>query len=156
MTTAQTDSLRFEIDIPPAVPNGEPVPIVLRVRNVGDKPLELYLTGQPIAFDITITRADGTQVWRRLEGAAISAILRIEVLGPREVLEFKDAWDQRQDDGKPAGPGVYRYGSSSYGETGSAGNFSGLATGLGGVRGRYPHDIQFTPPPDSTSNTFPA
>ncbi|MEZ0334698.1 MAG: BsuPI-related putative proteinase inhibitor [Gemmatimonadales bacterium] len=108
MTTAQSDSLRFEIDIPPAVPNGEPVPILLWVRNVGDKPLELYLTGRPIAFDITITRADGTQVWRRLEGAAISAILRIEVLGPGEVLELKDAWNQRQDDGKPAGPGVYQ------------------------------------------------
>jgi hypothetical protein len=65
------------------------------------------LTGRPIAFDITITRADGSIVWRRLEGQTIAAILRIEVLAPSGVLEFKGTWDQRTGSGERASPGLY-------------------------------------------------
>jgi hypothetical protein len=107
VTAGQTDFLRFDIDVPPAARIGEPVPIVLRARNLGKAPQELHLTGRPIAFDVTISRADGSVVWRRLEGETIPAILRIQVLAPGEVLEFEDTWDQHTDSGEQADPGLY-------------------------------------------------
>jgi hypothetical protein len=75
---------------------------------VGKKPLELHLTGRPIAFDVTITRADGSVVWRRLEGQTIPAILRIELLPAGGVMELAGTWDQRTNAGEPTGPGIYR------------------------------------------------
>jgi hypothetical protein len=55
VTAGSTDSLRFDIEVPPAARMGEPVPITLRVRNLGKKPLELHLAGRPTAFDISVT-----------------------------------------------------------------------------------------------------
>ena len=107
MTAAPADSLRFDIEVPPAARIGEPVPITLRVRNLGKTPRELYLAGRPTAFDLTVTRADGSVVWRRLEGATIPSILGIQVLAPGGMLEFKDRWDQRTQSGEQAGPGLY-------------------------------------------------
>ena len=107
MTAGPTDSLRFDIEVPPAARTGEPVPITLRVRNLGKAPLELYLAGRPTAFDITVTRADGSVVWRRLEDATIPSILGIQVLAPGGVLEFKDTWNQQTQSGEQAGPGTY-------------------------------------------------
>jgi hypothetical protein len=100
-------SVRFEIEVPPTARTGEPVPITLRVRNPGKGPRELYLAGRPTAFDITVTRTDGSVVWRRLEGATIPGILGIQVLAPGGMLEFKDTWDQRTQSGEQAGPGLY-------------------------------------------------
>ena len=107
VTAGQADSLRFEIEIPPAARTGEPVPITLRVRNLGKRPRELNLAGRPTAFDVTVTRTDGSVVWRRLEGATIPGILGIQVLEPGGMLEFKDTWDQRTQRGEQAGPGWY-------------------------------------------------
>jgi hypothetical protein len=107
VTAGSTDSLRFDIEVPPAARIGEPVPITLRVRNLGKQPLELHLAGRPTAFDITVTRADGSVVWRRLEGEAIPSILGIQVLAPGGMLEFKDTWDQHTRSDEQAGPGVY-------------------------------------------------
>jgi len=93
--------------VPPRVRSGEPVQIALRAKNVGNKPLELYLQGRTIAFDIIVARSNGPVVWRRLEGATIPAILRIEVLKPGAVLELTDTWDQRTKNGEPVAPGHY-------------------------------------------------
>jgi hypothetical protein len=102
-----TDSLRFDIEVPPAARIGEPVPITLRVRNLGKTPLELYLAGRPTAFDIIVSRTDGLVVWRRLEGATIPSILGIQVLAAGGMLEFKDTWDQQTQSGERVGPGWY-------------------------------------------------
>ena len=107
VTAGPTGSLRFDIEVPPAARIGDPVPITLRVRNLGKTPRELYLAGRPTAFDITVTRADGSEVWRRLEGATISSILGVQVLAPGGMLEFKDTWNQRAQSGEQLGPGTY-------------------------------------------------
>jgi hypothetical protein len=99
--------IRFEIDLPSEVTAGEPVPITLRARNAGDTPVELYLRGREIAFDITVTSATGQIVWRRLEGRTVPAILQIKTLGPGETLELRDVWDQQTSAGTPAEPGLY-------------------------------------------------
>lgn len=99
--------LRFEVHVPPSAPLGTPVPVALRLINTGGKPLDLYLQGRPVAFDIIVARPDGRIVWRRLEGQMIPAILQVRTLGPGEVLELKDEWPQRTNAGQPVGPGTY-------------------------------------------------
>ncbi len=101
------DSLRFELVVPAEVREGTAVPIVLRLTNTREEPLELHLLGRTIAFDITVARADGRLVWRRLEGAAIHGILQIKLLAPGETLELRDVWRQRDSAGRPVGPGTY-------------------------------------------------
>jgi hypothetical protein len=78
------------------------------LTNPGPKPQTVYLGGRPTAFDIVITRADGTQVRQRLKGAVINAILQVRVLSPGEALEFSDTWKQHDNRGRPAPPGEYR------------------------------------------------
>jgi hypothetical protein len=94
MDVTLSDSLRLHLDVPDRVRTGEPVPIGIRVQNVSGGPLDLYLRGRTIAFDIVVSREPGEIVWRRLEGEVIPAILRIETLRPGEVLELSDVWDR--------------------------------------------------------------
>jgi intracellular proteinase inhibitor BsuPI len=99
--------IRFEIDLPRQVAAGEPVPITLRAKNTGPKPIDLYLRGREIAFDITVANEDGETVWRRLEGRTVPAILQVRTLSPGESLELSDVWDQQSNAARPAGPGLY-------------------------------------------------
>jgi hypothetical protein len=101
------DSLRVVIDAPEDPAPGAPVRIVLRVQNVTDRTLDLYLTGRPTAFDMTVTDASGTVVWRRLEGETIAMAVRIESLPPHGQLEFTHTWDRRSNAGAPVSPGTY-------------------------------------------------
>jgi hypothetical protein len=103
MSPQASDSLRLETVAPARVAPGELVPITLRLTNTTSKPITLYLRGRTIAFDLTVTRASGEVVWRRLEGETMPAILQVKELAPGEVLELKDAWDQSTNLGKPAG-----------------------------------------------------
>jgi hypothetical protein len=93
--------------VPSRVQTGEPVPVTLRARNTGTEPVDLYLRGREIAFDITVIRNDGEIVWRRLEGRTVPAILQMITLGPGELLELTEVWDQQSNAGKPVGPGLY-------------------------------------------------
>lgn len=104
---APSDSLRLLLELPERVPPGRAVPITLVVENLTDRPLDLYLRGRTIAFDLTVRRADGGVVWRRLEDEVIPAILRIETLQPRGRLELRAEWDQRTNAGEPVPPGDY-------------------------------------------------
>ena len=104
----QGDSMRVELVVPPKVGIGRPVPIALRIRNTQERPINLYLQGRPVAFDLIIEQAGGAEVWRRLQGAAVSAILGVRTLAPGEVFELKETWKQTTQAGRPAGPGAYR------------------------------------------------
>ncbi len=102
-----SDSIRVGLEVPERVRAGEPVRIVLRLENISDRTLDLYLRGRTIAFDVIIIRKDGTVLWRRMEDEAIPAILRIETLKPGAVIELEDTWDQRANDGAPVSAGEY-------------------------------------------------
>jgi hypothetical protein len=100
------DSMRVEIVIPAKVAVGQPVPVTLRISNTSDRPIDLYLQGRPLAFDLIVQR--GTQVvWRRLEGATVSAILQIRTLAPGEALELKETWKSEDSAGRRVDPGDY-------------------------------------------------
>ncbi len=100
-------SLRLEIDLPPRVTTGEPVPITLRATNAGAGPLELYLMGRSVTFDITVADSAGTVVWRRLEGETVPAILQVRILAPGDSLQLDHAWNQHTNRGRPVEPGTY-------------------------------------------------
>lgn len=101
------DSVRVNLEVPEMVRSGAPVPITLRLQNTSDTPVDVYLTGRPVAFDIVVAREGGEAVWRRLEGETIPMVLQIRQLAPGEVLEFAERWDQRTNHGELVGPGRY-------------------------------------------------
>ena len=101
------DSLRLELDVPTEARVGSVVSIALRVRNVGDRPIDLYLRGRTVAFDVIVRRDSGEVVWRRLENAIIPAILRIETLAPNATLELRADWSLATTTGATVTPGTY-------------------------------------------------
>jgi hypothetical protein len=108
LAAMSAQSLRLEIEVPPRVTAGDTVPITVRAINDAGAPLELYLLGRSVTFDVTVARADDrTVVWRRLEGQTIPAILQIRVLAPGDSLQLEHAWDQRGNGGGVVGAGTY-------------------------------------------------
>ncbi len=101
------DSMSLHLSVPARVRAGEPVPVTLSVTNRGTTPLTLYLKGRPTAFDIVVRRKDGTVVWRRLRGATVVMVLRVETVPPGGSLRFEDAWPQQSQAGTPVEPGDY-------------------------------------------------
>lgn len=93
--------------VPSAALTGAAVPIRLRVTNATAAPLDLYLRGREIAFDIAITDSAGDAVWRRLEGEVVPAILQLKTLAPGEALELSHDWDQKSARGSQVEPGRY-------------------------------------------------
>jgi hypothetical protein len=100
-------SMTLEIVLPPKVRMGEAVPITLRLTNTSRQPVTAYLQGRPVAFDVIVSRRDSVVVWRRLEGAVVTAVLQVRTLAPGEVVEFSDSWSQQSNLGKSVGPGEY-------------------------------------------------
>jgi hypothetical protein len=96
-----------ELLSPAKVQAGDTVEIVLRIRNDGPKPIDLELSGRPVAFDVVVTGPDGKEVWRRLEGAAVASILMLLTLQPGEERDFTTQWAQVDQAGKALPPGRY-------------------------------------------------
>lgn len=107
VAATEPDSLRLQLHVPDQVRAGDTVPMTLRVHNVAGRPLDLHLRGRTIAFDIVVTRADGSTAWRRLEGQIIPAIIQLRTLAADEALELRAEWHQRTNKGEPVGSGVY-------------------------------------------------
>jgi uncharacterized protein (DUF58 family) len=101
------DSMTLHLSVPPRVRAGEPVPVTLSVTNRGTTPLTLYLKGWPIAFDVVVRRKGGEIVWRRLRGATITMVLRVETVPPGDSLRLEEVWPQRTQAGAPVEPGDY-------------------------------------------------
>jgi hypothetical protein len=99
--------MRFEIAAPAEVRGGDPVPVSLRLTNVTDRVLTVYLQGRPTAFDIVVRGEDGAVLWQRLEGQAITAILGVRTLEPHSTVTFEDVWPQRDQAGRSVPPGDY-------------------------------------------------
>jgi intracellular proteinase inhibitor BsuPI len=86
---------------------GGSVRLELAIQNRSDQDAVLHLGGRPITFDLVVTRPDGQEVWRRLKGQVLLAILQITRLGPHEALRFVHDWDQRDNTGETVPPGSY-------------------------------------------------
>ena len=95
------------LDVPESVRAGAPVPIAIRVKNETAAPLDLYLRGRDVAFDIIVADSTGDLVWRKLEGEVTQAILQLRTLAPGEVMELSHTWDQKSQRGSPVPPGSY-------------------------------------------------
>jgi hypothetical protein len=107
VTASVSDSLRISLIAPGEAPPGRSVPIVIRLENIGTRPMDLSLRGRTITFDILITRPDGEIVWQRLRDEVIPAIIQLKVLQPGESLELEAEWNQRDNNGKPVPSGIY-------------------------------------------------
>ena len=99
--------LVLRIELAPLAAAGARVPFALCIENRGPEPVQLGLTGRPIAFDVIVTAADGSEVWRRLRGQAIPAVLQLRLLDPGEAMRLAGDWDQRDGAGRPVAPGDY-------------------------------------------------
>ena len=80
---------------------------MIRLENVGETALELYLRGRTIAYDILIRDGTGRVVWQRLEGEIVPGIIQLRILKPGEVLELSHEWDQRTNREELVEPGLY-------------------------------------------------
>ena len=100
VTADRPDSLRLHLLAPATARPGEPVPITIRVVNGGDRPLELHLQGRDIVFDVVVKSEAGAVVWRRLEGAFVQGILRLETVAPGASFDLHATWI-------PAAAGTY-------------------------------------------------
>jgi hypothetical protein len=107
VTSPLPTSPRVELVVPADARGASTVPIVLRVTNLENRAVDLYLRGREIAFDVIATGDDGAVVWRLLDGAIIPAIVRIETLGPNESLELQASWPLRTASGATVPAGVY-------------------------------------------------
>jgi hypothetical protein len=108
MPDATSDSLRLDLVVPTQVAAGEPVEMTLRVENVAGRPLDLYLVGRTIAFDLVVEDSAGEEIWSRLHDQVLQQILRLEHLAPGETLVLEGTWPQRSNAGSPVGPGEYQ------------------------------------------------
>lgn len=101
------DGAAVSIDAPPTAATGTPVPITIRVKNETAAPLDLYLRGRDVTFDIMVADSTGDVVWRKLEAEVTQAILQLKTLAPGEVMELSHTWDQQSQRGSPVPPGRY-------------------------------------------------
>jgi hypothetical protein len=100
--------LVLTLEAPPRAAPRDLVPLRMILENRGERSVEVGLGGSPIAFDFVITTAEGRQVWSRLEGVPVEAILQPRTLMPGESITFTDSWHQRDDRGRRVQPGTFR------------------------------------------------
>ena len=105
--TTTPDSLELLLLAPDSVRAGAPIRFTLRLTNRGAAPLDVYLRGRTVTFDVAVADSGGTVVWRRLEGETIPAIALLRTLAPAERLDLTAEWDQRTNAGAPVRPGAY-------------------------------------------------
>lgn len=101
------DSLELRLIAPASARSGQPVRFVLRATNVTNRALDLFLTGRVITFDVVLSDSNGREVWSRLHGQTVPAILRVEQLGPHQAIEMRADWSGLGNDGAPVPPGTY-------------------------------------------------
>jgi hypothetical protein len=82
---------------------GEPLAFVLTVHNPAAEPRRLTFSSAK-THDVTVSRADGEQVWRLSDGLVYIQMLTEIVLPPHGSRELPARWDVPLD----AEPGQYR------------------------------------------------
>lgn len=107
MTRSVDGNLLVTLHLPETVLAGNAIPITLRIENKSAETVELYLHGREPVYDFVVSTIGGEVIWRRLEGEVVQAILRLELLEPGQILEFRDNWDQTDNAGETVPPGDY-------------------------------------------------
>lgn len=92
---------------PDSVRAGHRVRFTLTLSNDASGPIDFYLRGREIAFDVVVTSSDGQVVWRRLQGEIIAAIVQVRSLAAGETLALHAQWDQRSNEGTHVAPSDY-------------------------------------------------
>ncbi len=100
-------NLRVEASIPRvAYASGELVDVTLTVHNRGERPITItFASGQ--RYDLLIRRPRGDEVWRWSHDKAFTQIVQTLALRAGEAVSFKEAWDQRDLQGRRVDPGTY-------------------------------------------------
>jgi hypothetical protein len=89
---APADSLELKLELPREADAGSRMAAVLRVRNLGDRPIDLYLRGRTFTVDVIAQRTDGDTLWRRLDGEIIPAMIHHQRLVPKRSIAIPVAW----------------------------------------------------------------
>jgi hypothetical protein len=87
---------------------GEAVRVRLRLANVSDRPIEVHLQGRETVFDVVVLDASGAEIWRRLGGDPVLAILQLRPLAAGDSIEFVATWNQTDGAGRQVPTGSYR------------------------------------------------
>lgn len=85
---------------------GEPVDLVLEIRNAGEQALALeFATAR--THDFRVLDSEGREVWSWSHGRLFAQMLTQLELAPGERRRFAASWDQRDASGTLARPGRY-------------------------------------------------
>lgn len=85
--------------------SGESVPMTLALKNIGDEPLTLrFSSGQQ--YDFIVARS-GKEVWRWSADKVFIQVLGSLTLAPGETREFKQTWQQKDNEGQQVPAGEY-------------------------------------------------
>jgi hypothetical protein len=100
--------LRLDASLPHAAYRpGEPVEVVLRVRNAGSAPVPVtFASGQ--RFDLVVRRPRGDEVWRWSHDKAFIQVFETVTLKPGDVLAYQVTWDQQDYQGRRVDSGSYQ------------------------------------------------
>lgn len=89
------------------VAGGEPIDLVLEIRNGGATPLALeFATAR--THDFAVQDPEGREVWRWSHGRLFAQALTSLELAAGETRRFAATWDQRDASGHLVGAGRYR------------------------------------------------
>ncbi|MCI0432095.1 MAG: BsuPI-related putative proteinase inhibitor [Gemmatimonadetes bacterium] len=106
-TPVTEDSLRLSLEATATSSPARRIRFDVRLANLTDRPLDVFLTGRTLIFDIVVSDDAGREVWRRLHGESLQSILRVERILPRGALEMHHVWEVRTNAGEPVPPGDY-------------------------------------------------
>jgi hypothetical protein len=103
------DSVLVSIAVPEAVRAGRPVPVRLSLTNRLGRPVTVRVasTRAPV-WDVRVTAAGGRIVWNRLHAPSAGFTDGVLSLAPHATSTTTVTWDQRDTDGRPVAPGLYR------------------------------------------------
>jgi hypothetical protein len=99
--------LKVTLEAPEFAPPRQRIEYSVVVENEGESTIEAHLLGREPVHDLTVTGKGGEVVWRRLTGEIGEAILRLDMLAPRQSLRIAGEWDQRNSAGQYVAPGFY-------------------------------------------------
>jgi len=84
---------------------GQPVRLILAVKNVGAEPKTLrFSSGQRYDFVVALA---GREVWRWSKGKLFTQALTSITLAPGETIRFRETWRQEDDLDRKVQPGEY-------------------------------------------------